>query len=254
MERRGRTGPSSISAGASSSPATRRTRCRRTAGSAATPASRMRTTWPGSWRMVLRGDAGPELLDTYDAERRPVGTFTTEQAYSRYVTRTAPYLGTDGMQPVAPDLERRARLPLRLAGDLPRRRPGTAAREPARVARARRHARARTPGSSRDGERISTLDLFGSRFVILGGANAHSWIECRASPPASEPGASRRRSSIRWERRLRGSRWHACRQLRPDVQHRPRAPRRLRRVAVENGHRIRRLPSLARCRRRSANP
>ena len=64
----------------------------------------MRTTLPGSWRWCSAATPGAELLDTYDAERRPVGTFTTEQAYSRYVTRTAPYLGTDGMQPVAPDL------------------------------------------------------------------------------------------------------------------------------------------------------
>lgn len=60
-----------------------------------------------AWKLalVLRGMAGPELLNTYDAERRPVGTFTTEQAYTRYVTRTAPYLGTEGMQPAAPELD-----------------------------------------------------------------------------------------------------------------------------------------------------
>ena len=59
-----------------------------------------------AWKMamVLNGTAGPELLSTYEAERKPVGVFTTEQAYSRYVTRTAPYLGTDGIQPVAGDL------------------------------------------------------------------------------------------------------------------------------------------------------
>lgn len=60
-----------------------------------------------AWKlaMVLRGEAGPELLDTYEAERLPAGYFTVEQAYSRYVTRTAPYLGTSGMQPVADDLD-----------------------------------------------------------------------------------------------------------------------------------------------------
>src|SRR5687768_6277624 len=36
-----------------------------------------------AWKlaMVLRGEAGSELLSTYDAARRPVGAFTTEQAY-----------------------------------------------------------------------------------------------------------------------------------------------------------------------------
>ena len=58
--------------------------------------------WKLAW--VLNGRAGPELLDTYDAERRPVGELTVEQAYSRYVTRTAPYLSAHGMDPLIPDL------------------------------------------------------------------------------------------------------------------------------------------------------
>ena len=45
------------------------------------------------------------LLDTYDAERRPLARFTVEQAYSRYVTRTAPQLGTEGTDPVAHDFD-----------------------------------------------------------------------------------------------------------------------------------------------------
>src|SRR5262249_2488975 len=47
--------------------------------------------------------AGPALLDTYEAERKPVGKFTVEQAYTRYVTRTAPYLGAKDFEPVAND-------------------------------------------------------------------------------------------------------------------------------------------------------
>ena len=58
--------------------------------------------WKLAW--VLQGKAGSALLDTYDQERRPVGEFTVEQAYSRYVTRTAPYLASKGFQPVAHDM------------------------------------------------------------------------------------------------------------------------------------------------------
>ena len=60
-----------------------------------------------AWKlaMVLDGEAGPDLLSTYEQERRPVAHFTAEQAYARYVTRTAPYLGTEGMQPVEDDLD-----------------------------------------------------------------------------------------------------------------------------------------------------
>ena len=52
-----------------------------------------------AWKLALVRQGrrrSPALLDTYDAERRPVGRFTVEQAYTRYVTRTAPYLGADG--------------------------------------------------------------------------------------------------------------------------------------------------------------
>ncbi|HEY1597582.1 MAG TPA: FAD-dependent monooxygenase, partial [Thermoleophilaceae bacterium] len=59
-----------------------------------------------TWKIahVLGGQAGPELVDTYDAERQPIGRLTIEQAYTRYVLRTAPYLGTDDIQPIADDL------------------------------------------------------------------------------------------------------------------------------------------------------
>jgi hypothetical protein len=135
-----------------------------------------------AWKlaMVLRGDAGPDLLDTYDTERRPVGTFTTEQAYSRYVARTAPYLGTDGIEPVAPDLEvemgyRYDSPAVCHDGD-----PGPLHENP-RESHARVGTRAPHAWVVRNGIRISTLDLFGSRLVVLGGANAQSWIKAVAA-------------------------------------------------------------------------
>ena len=133
-----------------------------------------------AWKlaMVLRGDAGPELLDSYDAERRPVGVFTTEQAYSRYVTRTAPYLGTGGIQPVAPDLDvemgyRYDSAAICHDGD-----PGPLHENPrdshARVGTRAPHAWVKTP----DGRRLSTIDLGGgTRFVIVTGPNAQSWVK-----------------------------------------------------------------------------
>ena len=131
-----------------------------------------------AWKlaMVLRNEAGADLLDTYDAERRPVGTFTTEQAYSRYVTRTAPYLGTDGLQPVAPDLNielgyRYDSPALCHDGD-----PGPLHENP-RESHARVGTRAPHAWVIRDGQRISTLDLFGSRFVMVGGAGSESWMD-----------------------------------------------------------------------------
>jgi hypothetical protein len=138
--------------------------------------------------MVLRGESHEDLLDTYDHERRPVGVFTTEQAYSRYVTRTAPYLGTDGIDPVAPDLDvelgyRYASSGLCHDGD-----PGPLHENP-RDSRARVGTRAPHVWVQYRGERISTIDLFDGRFVALGGRTSHSWcaaaraVESHVSAP-----------------------------------------------------------------------
>jgi 2-polyprenyl-6-methoxyphenol hydroxylase-like FAD-dependent oxidoreductase len=119
-----------------------------------------------AWKLafVLRGLAPPELLASYDAERRPVAAFTTEQAYTRYVLRLDPGLGADDLAPLVEDA--RIELGYRYgAGDeepyedprAPTGRPGT--RAP--------HVEAR-----RGGERVSTIDLFGRRLVALLGAEA----------------------------------------------------------------------------------
>ena len=60
---------------------------------------------PWKLALVLNGAAGPELLSTYDLERRPAAAFTVEQAYSRYVTRSAPYLRSDDLQAIQNDLD-----------------------------------------------------------------------------------------------------------------------------------------------------
>src|SRR6185436_16593219 len=45
-----------------------------------------------AWKLaaVVSGEAGPNLLDTYEAERLPLGQLTVEQAYTRYATRVVP--------------------------------------------------------------------------------------------------------------------------------------------------------------------
>jgi 2-polyprenyl-6-methoxyphenol hydroxylase-like FAD-dependent oxidoreductase len=133
-----------------------------------------------AWKLahVLKGTAGPGLLATYDAERRPVGEFTVEQSYARYVTRVAPYLGTAGAQPVLDDLY----LELGYRYDSP-----AVIAEPADEANGtvpHRHPRDchGQPGSraphvwlDRRGTRVSALDLFGGGFVLLAGARGTAW-------------------------------------------------------------------------------
>ena len=55
-----------------------------------------------AWKLayVLDGRADETLLATYDAERQPVGAFTTEQAYTRYVLRLDPSLGKEDLMPI----------------------------------------------------------------------------------------------------------------------------------------------------------
>jgi hypothetical protein len=118
-----------------------------------------------AWKLtrVLQGKAGTELLATYEPERRPVAQFTAEQAYSRYVTRTAPYLGIEGIQPVENDLN--VELGYCYEGKL---------HENPRESKGRPGSRAPHYWLERDGTRISTLDLLGRDFVLLGGPQARS--------------------------------------------------------------------------------
>src|SRR5215468_10303708 len=59
-----------------------------------------------AWKLALTltGTSGPGLLETYDAERRPIGALTVEQAYTRYATRVVPERGTDEAKPFVDDL------------------------------------------------------------------------------------------------------------------------------------------------------
>jgi 2-polyprenyl-6-methoxyphenol hydroxylase-like FAD-dependent oxidoreductase len=140
-----------------------------------------------AWKlaMVVKGQAGPKLLETYDDERRPVGELTIDQAYGRYATRVVPERGTENVKPIiddviieigyryrssavvdggsvdAPTFEH----PDKLGGV-----PGT--RAPHVVLR-------------RAGETISTLDLFGTSFVVLAGAEGGAWRAAAADAAKS---------------------------------------------------------------------
>jgi hypothetical protein len=125
-----------------------------------------------AWKLalVLDGRARAELLDTYALERKPVAEFTVEQAFSRYVTRTAPWLQPSQPEPIVDDLH----IELGYLYNSPK---GT-------------HLDPRTtlglPGSraphlwlTRSGERVSTIDLTGN-FLLLTGADGESWMRAAA--------------------------------------------------------------------------
>jgi 2-polyprenyl-6-methoxyphenol hydroxylase-like FAD-dependent oxidoreductase len=123
-----------------------------------------------AWKLalVIRGQASTNLLDTYAMERKPVAQFTVEQAFSRYVTRTAPWLESS-QQPEA------------LVDDL-NIELGYLYDSPIGI-----HADPRTtlgvPGSraphvwlTRAGKRLSTIDLTG-HYLLLAGAEGRSWMD-----------------------------------------------------------------------------
>ena len=122
-----------------------------------------------AWKLalVLGGFAGEGLLSTYEAERRPVGEFTAEQAYARYVTRTAPYLGTEGIQAVAADLDVEVGY---CYGD------STRVHENPRESRGRPGTRAPHVWLDESGG-VSTLDRYGRHFAVLAGSAPAGWSE-----------------------------------------------------------------------------
>ncbi|MEP7312828.1 MAG: FAD-dependent monooxygenase [Pseudomonadota bacterium] len=123
-----------------------------------------------AWKLahVLRGHADPALLDSYESERLPVCRFTVEQAFARYVARTAPWLAA-GTQPapLVDDFQIELGTLYDSAGP-PHADPHTT------------HGR---PGSRlphlwliRGGARVSTIDLTGE-YLLLSGKTGAAWIE-----------------------------------------------------------------------------
>ena len=133
-----------------------------------------------AWKLalVLKGVAGAALLSTYDAERRSIGALAVEQAYLRYVLRTAPHLATPGMQEQVVDelsmeigYRYNSRAILADPGDN-----GELYDNP-RLGQTRPGDRAPHLILQRGGTQISTLDLFGKNFVLLAGPEGSAWCE-----------------------------------------------------------------------------
>jgi hypothetical protein len=133
--------------------------------------------WNLAWKLalVLHGTAGPGLLDTYDTERRAIGALMVEQAYTRYVSRVAPYLGTDGMQPIVDDFS--LEIGCRCNSPAVALEPGSegSLHEHPRESNGRPGSRAPHLFVERDGARVSTLDLFGRNFVLLLAPGSDAW-------------------------------------------------------------------------------
>jgi 2-polyprenyl-6-methoxyphenol hydroxylase-like FAD-dependent oxidoreductase len=135
-----------------------------------------------AWKLaaVVKGEAGPDLLDTYETERLPLCEQTVSQAYTRYATRVVPERGSDDVQPPIADIELEIGLVVRspaIMSETPddgvlHLHPSTAGGRPG----------TRAPHIVL-GDGRSTLDLAGPQFAVLrpAGDRADDWAPTGAT-------------------------------------------------------------------------
>jgi putative polyketide hydroxylase len=129
-----------------------------------------------AWKlaMVVKGQADPKLLETYDDERRPVGAFTVDQAYGRYATRVVPERGKENLKPIVDDLLIEIGYRYRSSAVIGGSAGDPLIQHPDKL-KAAPGTRAPHVVLERDGASISTLDLFGEHFVLLAGPEGGAW-------------------------------------------------------------------------------
>jgi hypothetical protein len=146
-----------------------------------------------AWKLaaVLGGAAGPRLLDTFHAERQPVGMFSARQSLTG---PTFKVLNVDRAGPRLPSDEEVSMFNL-LIGYRYRSEAVIVDDEPATadssqlllVDRLRGQPGTRVPHAwlHRIGERVSTLDLVGPKFTVLTGDDGAPWCASAADVAAN---------------------------------------------------------------------
>jgi 2-polyprenyl-6-methoxyphenol hydroxylase-like FAD-dependent oxidoreductase len=132
-----------------------------------------------AWKlaMVLRGEAGPGLLDSHDPERRPYADLLVEQQYTAFVDRMRPDL-RDGTLAAPVEPVSALFFGYRHLSDAVLVEPGDdrAPLENPSAPTGRPGSRAPHVWLDRDGQRVSTVELFGRRFVLLVGSAGDRWV------------------------------------------------------------------------------
>jgi 2-polyprenyl-6-methoxyphenol hydroxylase-like FAD-dependent oxidoreductase len=132
-----------------------------------------------AWKLALvaGGTAGPGLLDTYDAERRPVSDLIVEQAYTRYVLRVDPTLSRENLADPMDDASIELGPVYRSAGLRPDGADDGALLANPRTPTGRVGVRAPHIPLERDGAPASVHDLLGGGFVLLAGPDGQPWVD-----------------------------------------------------------------------------
>jgi putative polyketide hydroxylase len=132
-----------------------------------------------AWKLalVIAGEAGPALLDTHDEERRPYADILVEQQYTAFVERMRPDLADDTLAPPTTPVSTlffgyRHTSPAVALDPQDKGEPLENPEEPT----ARPGSRAPHVPLLRNGRSLSTRDLFGRTFVLLGGPKADRWL------------------------------------------------------------------------------
>jgi hypothetical protein len=152
-----------------------------------------------AWKLaaVLKGQASPELLSTYEAERRPVGRLAAEQS----LVGPAASLLTKGSDDKLLPVEKRVPVFSLIAGYRYSSRavlsedaaPAEASEGDAEIELMEKPEELTgQPGTrvphlwlERGGQRVSTLDLIDGRFVLLAGPAGASWQKAASAAAAS---------------------------------------------------------------------
>jgi 2-polyprenyl-6-methoxyphenol hydroxylase-like FAD-dependent oxidoreductase len=134
-----------------------------------------------AWKLalVLKGAAGPGLLDSYEPERRPLCELIVEQAYARYVKRVDPSLPATDLAPLLDDAAIELGSVYRSAAVL-----GEGVGRSAGVLLEDPHSPSGRPGTrvphvmlQRGDAAVSTHDLPENGFALIAGARGHAWTE-----------------------------------------------------------------------------
>ncbi|GAA3581347.1 FAD-dependent monooxygenase [Nonomuraea rosea] len=133
-----------------------------------------------AWRLwlVLTGQAGPAFLDTYDAERRPIGTLTADAQLANLGVRMPPAARIGYPEPLEDPVG--ALIGYRYHSTAILNEPGDdgSLLEDPRVPHGRPGSRAPHVILDWDGQHISTIDLFGSGFVLLAAKQGgQAWMD-----------------------------------------------------------------------------
>jgi 2-polyprenyl-6-methoxyphenol hydroxylase-like FAD-dependent oxidoreductase len=140
-----------------------------------------------AWKLaaVVDGTAGAGLLDTYDAERRPVCDLIVEQSYTRYVLRVDPMLSRENLADPMDDASIELGPVYRSAGLLPEGEDDGAALEDPRTPTGRVGVRAPHLPVEIDGAPGSVHDALGRGFALLTPPGGQRWLDA-----ASQAGAA----------------------------------------------------------------